>query len=167
MFGSCIVESCSGLVCYKISQLAGQQIQNIQSKESQQKSERHSRICLSFCLVVFLFFFLISLSTILHLGLCRRFELESQIKLPKMHRAVNLCPKKAFFLAAGQGSTWQNLCAAACLLIGLIGTVWAELFIYCNDQTPLSPLTNFSPAGFYSSVWLMTQNKRFTPESDI
>lgn len=68
-------------------------------------------------------FFLISLSTILHLGLCRRFELDCQIKLPKMHCAVNLCPKKAFFLAAGQGSMWQNLCAAACLLIGLIGTV--------------------------------------------
>lgn len=167
MFGSCIVESC--FVCYKISQLAGQQVHNIQSEESQQKSERPSRIRNSFCLAVFLFF---PHFTVNHTppGFVQEVWIRLLDQITKNALCSKFMPQKSiFFLAAGQGSMWQNLCAAACLLIGLIGTVWAELFIYCKDQTPLSPLTNFSPAGFYSSVWWpkikdLLQNQTFKVE---
>lgn len=56
-------------------------------------------------------------------------------KSTKMHCEV----KNKLFSAAGWGGMWQNPCVAAGLR--LIGTIWAELFVYCNNQTPLSPLT--------------------------
>lgn len=63
-------------------------------------------------------------------------------KSTKMHCEV----KNKLFSAAGSAGMWQNPCVAVGLR--LIGTIWAELFVYCNNQTPLSPLSSPVETGF-------------------